>query len=291
MVPCIIPFDDAGEIDGQKLHRFICWLVEKGVHSLFPFGTFGGGPLLDAKEKQYAAEIIIEAVDGRIPVVFHVAGENTRSACTLAKHLQRLGAAALASVPPLYYKFSPEAVRSYYQALLDVAEVPVFAYNFPAAVGYGLSPEQVAELAAMGIAGIKDSSNDLNWFVQAMNTVADDKFTWFTGNTPLLVPAALMGAHGCTAASANSFPEFTVEVWQATVLGDFELAAKLQKRLTALTALQNQGLPMATVYAMTFLRGIDIGLPRAPIQAMGEESRRLLENNLRKLKFLEKRQN
>ena len=68
MVPCIIPFDDAGEIDGQKLHRFICWLVEKGVHSLFPFGTFGGGPLLDAKEKHYAAEIIIEAVDGRMHI-------------------------------------------------------------------------------------------------------------------------------------------------------------------------------------------------------------------------------
>jgi 4-hydroxy-tetrahydrodipicolinate synthase len=100
-----------------------------------------------------------------------------------------------------------------------------------------------------------------------------------------------MGAHGCTAATANSFPEFTVEVWQATVRGDFELAAKLQKRLTALTELQNQGLPMATVYAMTSLRGIDIGLPRAPIQVLSDKSRLLLENNLCHLQFLEKSEN
>ena len=89
---------------------------------------------------------------------------------------------------PCITKHIPATIKAYYQAILDAVSLPVFGYNFPAAVGYGLSPDLVGELAEMGLTGLKDSGNDLAWFYPGHVRVSNPDFTWFMGNTAPDVP-------------------------------------------------------------------------------------------------------
>ena len=39
--PNLVPYDSRGEINEPELRRYIDWLIEKGVHGLYPNGSTG----------------------------------------------------------------------------------------------------------------------------------------------------------------------------------------------------------------------------------------------------------
>ena len=102
MPPPIVPFTADGEVDAPKLKAYMNWLVDKGCHCLYVLGTFGSSPLLSVEERKYCAENIVEAVNGRVPVICHIGSQNTKASITLAKHAVQTGVDAIASVPPTY---------------------------------------------------------------------------------------------------------------------------------------------------------------------------------------------
>jgi dihydrodipicolinate synthase/N-acetylneuraminate lyase len=283
MAPAIVPFRADGEVDEKKLKQYINWLVENGVHSLFPLGSFGSGPLLSIEERRRCAEIFVETVDRRIPVICQIGARDTRTSVSLARHAEMIGLDAVASLPPPYYRYAPDAIKEYFQNLIDAVSVPVFAYNFPAVVGYGLSPDLLSELAEIGLAGVKDSSSDLAYFTRAMNTVNKPDFVWVVGMVPLMLPAIMLGAVACTAGTANSFPEFTVSLWNAIQAENYSRAAKIQRNLTSLVNLQATTIPIVGVHEALRLRGFDAGFPRPPIKLYTEAQRAKLKDGLREL--------
>jgi len=282
----IVPFTEDGEVDEKKLREYIIWLVDKGVHTLYPLGSFGGGPLMNVEERKRCAEIIAEAVNGRIAIICHIGAQNTRDSVELAKHAEKIGMDAVASVPPTYYKHVPETIKAYYQELIDAVSVPVYAYNFPAAVGYGIAPDLLAELAEIGLAGIKDSSLDLVYLTRAMNAVKKPDFIWVNGTAPLMFPAIMMGAVACVAGTANSFPEFTISLWDAIQAKEYKKAAELQKKITRLVGLQAMTIPIVGVHEMLRLRGLDFGYPRPPLKPFTEAQRAKLKEGLVELGLL-----
>ena len=58
---------------------------------------------MDIKDRKRAAEIIIDQVNGRIPVIVHVGTTSTKDTVDLAQHAARSGATAVASIVPFYY--------------------------------------------------------------------------------------------------------------------------------------------------------------------------------------------
>lgn len=282
----IVPFNEDGEVNERKLREYITWLVDKGVHTLFPLGSFGGGPLMNVEERKRCAEIIAEAVNGRIPIICHIGAQNTRDSVDLAKHAQKIGMDAVASVPPPYYKHVPETIKAYYKDLIDAVSVPVYAYNFPAAVGYGIPPDLLAELAEIGLAGIKDSSLDLVYLTRAMYAVKKSDFIWVNGTAPLMFPAIMMGAVACVAGTANSFPEFTISLWDAIQAQEYKKAAELQKKITRLVGLQALTIPIVGVHEMLRLRGLDFGYPRPPLRPYTDAQRAELKEGLVELGLL-----
>lgn len=282
----IVPFKEDGEVDEKKLREYIIWLIDKGVHTLFPLGSFGSGPLMNVEERKRCAEIIAEATDGRVPIICHIGAPNTRDSVDLAKHAEKIGMDAVASVPPTYYKHVPETIKAYYQDLMDAVSIPVMAYNYPRAVGYEITPDLLTELAEMGLAGIKDSSLDLVYLTRAMYAVKKPGFIWVNGTAPLMFPAVMMGAVACTAGTANSFPEFTISLWDAIREKEFEKAAELQKKVTRLVGLQGIAIDVVGVYEILRMRGLDFGYPRPPLKPFTEEQRAKLKAGLKELDLL-----
>ena len=50
--PNLVPLDDAGEIQETELRRYIDWLIERGVHGLYPNGSTGEFTRFRADERR-----------------------------------------------------------------------------------------------------------------------------------------------------------------------------------------------------------------------------------------------
>ena len=65
--PNLVPFDDAGEINEPELRRYIDWLIERGVHGLYPNGSTGEFTRFTVEERRRIVEIIADQTRGRVP--------------------------------------------------------------------------------------------------------------------------------------------------------------------------------------------------------------------------------
>jgi N-acetylneuraminate lyase/4-hydroxy-tetrahydrodipicolinate synthase len=284
--PPIVPFTEDGEVDEKKLRTYINWLVEKGIHSLYCLGGFSSGPLMNMEERRRCAEIIVETAEGRIPIICHIGAQNTRDSATLAKHAEKIGMDAVASVPPTYYKHVPETIKAYYKELLDAVSIPLLATNFPRVAGYEIQLDLLVELAEMGLCGIKDTSQNLVYLTRAMDSVKKPDFIWISGTVPYMFAAVMMGADACVAGTANYFPEFTVSLWNAIQAKEFEKAAELQKKVTRLVSLQNITIDVVGAHEILWMRDLDFGYPRPPLKPLTETQRAKLKKGLMGLGLL-----
>ena len=287
LVPPIVPFTNEGEIDCTGLKKYLNWLIEKGIDSFFSLGSFGGGPLMSLEERKLVAEITVEEVNGRIPIICHIAAQNTHLTLELAKHAEKIGVDAIASLPPGYYKYKSDHVKEYFSDLLDAVNIPVYIYNNPGTIGYNIEPELLGELADMGLAGIKDSSFDIIYLQKAMNAVNKEDFNWINGTAPLMFPAIMAGADACVLGTALAYPELAVSLWEAIQTKDYDKAAKLQKEIIKLVQVMNLSTDLIGIHEMLRMRGFSFGgYPRKPLKLYDQKLRDKLKEELTKLKLL-----
>jgi len=123
--PVITAFDKQGDFDEKAQREIIAFLVDK-VQGFYPCGTYGSGPLMSVEERNRVAEVVIDEVNGRVPVIMHVGGASTCSVVELAKHAEKAGATAVAAVPPIYYGFKEPEVERHFKALVEAVSIPVF---------------------------------------------------------------------------------------------------------------------------------------------------------------------
>ncbi|MEM3485617.1 MAG: dihydrodipicolinate synthase family protein, partial [Candidatus Methanomethyliaceae archaeon] len=203
--PLLTAFDAKGDFDEQAQREIVSFLIDN-VHGLYVCGTYGSGPFLEVEERKKVAEVVIDEVNGRIPVIIHVGTVSTRAAIELAQHAASAGATAVAAVPPFYYGFKEPEVERHFRALAESVTIPVLVYNNPRTTGVSISPEFLNRLAQVGIDGVKDSSFDILVFYDFLRNVKKAGFRFIIGTEALMLPALAMGAHGSVPGLANALP-------------------------------------------------------------------------------------
>jgi 4-hydroxy-tetrahydrodipicolinate synthase len=69
-IPIITPFKDDYSIDEDGLRRLVDYLIdEQKADSLVPCGTTGESPTLSHEEHHRVIDIVIQAANGRVPVI------------------------------------------------------------------------------------------------------------------------------------------------------------------------------------------------------------------------------
>ena len=136
------PLDEAGDLDPASLEREVDFCVQCGAHGVV-FPVLGGEfQFLSDRERQRLVEVVIQAADGRLPVVAGVAGNSAAIAREHAEHAGKAGADAVVALPPLVAPGTAEERVEYYRAIADAAGVPVFIQNSPP----GMSPDFLVRL-------------------------------------------------------------------------------------------------------------------------------------------------
>jgi len=284
--PLITPFTEDGEVDKKKL-RFLVNFLAHHVHGLFVCGSYGCGPLMTEQQRKACVSIVAEEVARKITIIVHVGSANTATSVSLAKHAEEIGAYRVASVAPYYYSHTEERIVNHFKRLVDAVNIPVYIYNNPRTVGYAITPETLAKLEEIGVAGVKDSSFDLMTFSDFIRKTGES-FDVVLGTEALFLPAYVLGAKAFIPGLGNAFPEIVVKLYQACIKGNFQQAKEIQFKVLRLRdVMKIGGSTIISVYEMLRLRGIDAGVPRLPFFPLDQKRREQIRRALEDLKMLE----
>lgn len=77
MPPLVTPFTNDQEIDEEATRREIEYMIEVGVHGIVLGGSSGEGEKLAVEEVCRLAEIAVDQVGGRVPVIAGVIENST----------------------------------------------------------------------------------------------------------------------------------------------------------------------------------------------------------------------
>jgi len=277
--PMITPFGEDGELNEDAIRAVVNFEVEH-VHGLFICGTYGGGPLMDTDEKKRVIDIVTEEVNGRVEIVVNVAATTTKTAVELAKHGERAGANRVASTPPFYYVHPMDDVMRYFGGLIDAVSLPVYAYNNPGAVGYGLSIDDVGALQERGLFGIKDSSFDIMWH-DSVRRAMPDTFDLVMGTEAMFLPASVLGTQAFIPGLGNAYPDILRRLFDQAMEKDLTAAYETHKLVQDLRSMMKIcGPTLVGVTEMAWLRGINAGYPRAPFARAGQDKVKKLQDAL-----------
>ena len=268
LTPLMVPLDGRGRIDEGELRRYVSWLIDRGVHGLYPNGSTGEFLRFTAEERRLITTVVCDEARGRVPVVAGAAEANVAETLRACEHCLAAGATAVAVVAPFYYKLSPASVLAYFREIGRHTPIDVTLYNIPMLA----SPIDVATVRTLAgefprITGIKDSSGDISHMGRLIAAVRPvrPEFAFLTGWDAALVPMLAIGCDGGTNATSGVLPELTRAVYDTVRAGNLQAALQLQRRLTDLFDSLFLGVDFPEGFrAGVELRGFRMGGSRQP---------------------------
>ncbi|HEY3368105.1 MAG TPA: dihydrodipicolinate synthase family protein [Symbiobacteriaceae bacterium] len=288
VIPAVLtPFTRTGEVDGPRLRAYVEWLVDKGVHGLFPCGTNGEGPVMTPGQRRTVLHEVLEAANGRVPVVAMTGSVSTDETISLTRHAHQAGAAGAAIVAPYYFPYDDPALEAHFAAVAEaVPDFELYLYNIPGNARNEISPALATRLARRYpcIAGVKDSSKSadkLKAFIAALPGKAV-----IVGTDTMLYEALEAGATGVVSAVADCFPEVMVSIYEDYMAGRKAAAQATQAQANLLRDALKLG-PYIHPYKLAVSwRGLDFGGMRPPLRECTADEAATVRGALVKLGML-----
>ena len=284
--PIMTAFTKEGAVYEEGTRAIVDFIVPH-VQGLYPCGTYGSGPMMSLEERKRAAEIIIDQVNGRIPVIVHVGTADTRTTIELARHAQSIGAEAVGAIVPYYNKFDENTIFTHFQMLIQSVKIPVFLYDNPTCSGNKISTNLLVRLAEQGLGGIKDSTFDIvNYFHVRMALKDFPEMNLISGTEAIFVAAFDAGATAAVTGLGNVYPDLMNRLYLQYLNGDRHTLMKIQEEVIRVRQITKFGPTLPTCHAILKLRGVDAGFPRLPFQLVSEEIEEKVKSSLKELNLL-----
>lgn len=274
ITPMVTPFanDERQTLNPQGADLLIEYLIEKGVHGIFTFGSYGESYSSTADERIEFSRHAIERVAGRVPVLVGTGSCSTWETVEMSKRAEAIGADALAVINPYGMKISGPMIAKYYERVASAVSIPVVVYNIPSSTAMNI-PREVAEevFSIDNVKGIKDSSGDMDNLAMYIEAAKGKDVDVLVGSDSKILTALEMGAQGSVAATSNVIPETVVGIYEAWLAGDKERAAQLQADVDPLRDVIHLGVVPQAVKRSLEIMGIPIGVPREPALELSHE--------------------
>jgi N-acetylneuraminate lyase/4-hydroxy-tetrahydrodipicolinate synthase len=266
-VAMLTPFDKDGEINEGELRRIIDFLIEAGVHGLFPNGSVGESIHMSREEKIRMMEIVFDQSRGRVPVTPGIGSTNPRESILLGQQAKAIGCDAVVVMPPYFFPSSQGMIEKYFETIADGLEMPIILYNIPLFTP-PLSYDLVERLARRkNIVGMKDSSGSMVDFAHFLDKIRliGGEMSFLTGREETFLACLAMGGRGCMTATSGILPEIMLGIYNAWKAGKYEEARALQfSILLVLRAISALPFPLGFKLALE-TRGFNMGPPKQPL--------------------------
>jgi 4-hydroxy-tetrahydrodipicolinate synthase len=254
-------------------------LIKSGVNGIIFLGSLGENQSLTPEEKRLVVTVMVEAVDGRVPVLSGVAEIATREACRYVRDCERLGASGVMLMPPMVYKSpDPRESLAHFRTVAKSTSLPIMIYNNPISYGHDMTPELFAELADQeNFVALKESSGNVRRITDLHNAVGS-RYAIFIGVDDLILESAILGIDGWVAGTGIAFPRENQFLWELTRRGEWEAARQIYRWFTPLLHLDTH--PKFVQYIKLAVQECGLGAEwvRAPrLTLAGDERKQILK--------------
>ena len=255
-VALITPFKEDDSVDYEALLRLVDYQLQNGTDFLCVLGTTAETPTLTKEEKDKIKHLVVERVNGRIPILLGISSNCTRTVVESLKNDDFTGVDAVLVAVPYYNKPSQEGIYQHYKAIAEATDLPVVLYNVPGRTGVNMTAETTLRLA-------RDFNNIID--MNQMDEIVRSKLANFeviSGDDGITFPLIRVGAVGVISVIGNAFPREFSRMTRLALQGDFANALTIHHKFTEL-------------FSLLFVDGNPAGV-KAMLNVMG-----LIENKLR----------
>jgi 4-hydroxy-tetrahydrodipicolinate synthase len=207
-VALVTPFKKDFSVDTEALKKIVNYVTDGGVEYLVVLGTTGESATLSQDEKELVIATVIEANNGRLPLVLGVGGNNTHKVVEELKTRDFSKFSAVLSVSPYYNKPTQEGIYQHFKAVSEASPIPVILYNVPGRTASNMAPSTVIRLAKdfKNLIGIKEAAGDI---VQAMKLIQHKPkdFLVISGDDMITLPMVLAGGSGVISVIGEGYPK------------------------------------------------------------------------------------
>jgi 4-hydroxy-tetrahydrodipicolinate synthase len=265
-----------GGVDVSALESYTEFLVEGGVHGLFPCGSIGEFPSLTREERRTVVETVADAA-GDVPVLAGCGATSVADVVALCEDAADAGASAAVVVTPYYLPVEQSGLRGFYEAVADRSPLPVVLYNIPQRTGVTLGVETTVALADHdNVVGVKDSSGGMAHVVRVIEE-APDGFSVIQGLSMLALPSLDSGAAGLISGAANVFPAALSALYEAHRAGEHDRAVAISNEISNPLVTAYADLPTAPALKhLLGLAGHEVGPPVLPLSGLDAAEREAL---------------
>lgn len=265
-VALVTPFDDAG-VNERALGALVEFHLREGTDALIVCGSTGEAATMSPFEQRRAADVVVEAAAGRVPVIVGCGGSDTSVVAELARQAQAAGADALLLSAPPYNKPTQRGLIAHFRAVIEAADLPAILYNVPGRSAVNILPDTVDALATdPRVIGIKEASGDISQIAEVARLVGG-RIAIYSGNDDQIVPVLSLGGTGVISVLANVAPADTHRMVEAFLAGNVAEATRLQLQyLPLVRALFAEPNPIPVKQAVGML-GFEVGPLRLPLTA------------------------
>ena len=262
-IALVTPFTSDGQIDYESLKRLIDYQINNGADFLCIMATTGEIPTLTTEEKQRIKELVLNIVQGRLPILMGCGGNNTSAVVEELQKNDFDGIDGILSICPFYNKPTQEGLFKHFEAISKATTLPIVLYNVPGRTGVNMEAETTIKLAheCQNIVAIKEASGNLKQVEEIIKNKPSN-FDVISGDDALTYQIIERGATGVISVIGNAFPKEFSNMVHLELKGDYENALKIHRNLT-------------DIFDLLFIDGNPAGI-KATLSEMG-----MIENVLR----------
>lgn len=234
-VALVTPFRPDKTIDYDSLARLLDYQIESGVAYMVVLGTTSENPALEPTERIELSDFIVRHVDGRVPLVRGVGGNNTAAVVRELRSLDLSPFSAILSVVPFYNKPSQEGIYRHYEAIAEASPKPIVLYNVPGRTGVNMTAQTTLRLADAfpNIVAIKEASGNMQQVDDIIHHKRPD-FQVISGDDAITFPLITLGAVGVISVIGNAFPREFSHMVSLALKGEYDRAREIHYRFNDL---------------------------------------------------------
>lgn len=262
-IALVTPFTSDEQVDYESFKRLIDYQINNGADFLCIMATTGEIPTLTTEEKQRIKELVLNIVQGRLPILMGCGGNNTSAVVEELQKNDFDGIDGILSICPFYNKPTQEGLFKHFEAISKATTLPIVLYNVPGRTGVNMEAETTIKLAheCPNIVAIKEASGNLKQVEEIIKNKPSN-FDVISGDDALTYQIIERGATGVISVIGNAFPKEFSNMVHLELKGDYENALKIHRNLT-------------DIFDLLFIDGNPAGI-KATLSEMG-----MIENVLR----------
>ena len=283
----VTPFKEDGRLDEKALKALVEFQIKNKIDGIVPCGTTGESPTLDYEEHHKVIKIVVDASNGKVPVIAGTGSNSTKEAVEMTRKAADAGADASLQVCPYYNKPTQEGLYRHFSEIAKSVDIPIIIYNIQSRTAVNLETATLARLAKehSNIVGVKEASGNMPQMMEVISSLPKN-FSVLSGDDILTLPLMSCGGHGVISVASNIIPNEIHNLTECALNGDFKKAEELHYKYLPLFKgifIETNPIPIKAALAM---KGMIKEIYRLPMCEMKDENKDKLRKILKDLKII-----